>query len=134
MISWSSRKHESISQSTAEDEYIAASNFCREAMWLRKLVSRLFGENIETTIIHCDNHSCIKLIENLVFDDRSKHMDLKYHYIRDMVQRKVIKLKYIATDEHAAYIMTKPFPLTKFVHFRGKLGVEKNASLAEREC
>jgi hypothetical protein len=51
-----------------------------------------------------------------------------------MVQRKVIKLKYIATDEQATDILTKPLPLTKFVHFRGKLGVAENASLAEREC
>jgi hypothetical protein len=134
MISWSSRKQGSIAQSTAEVEYIVASNANREAVWLRKLISGLFGENLETTIIHCDNQSCIKLTENPVFHDRSKHIDLKYHYIRDMVQRNVIKLKYIATNEHVADILTKPLSLTKFAHFRGKLGVAENASLAEREC
>jgi hypothetical protein len=84
MISWSSRKQGSIAQSTVEAEYIAA-NSSREAIWLRKLIYGLFGENLETTIIHCDNQSCIKLTENSVFHDRSKHIDLKYHYIRDMV-------------------------------------------------
>jgi len=103
-------------------------------MCLRKLVSRLFGEKLPTTIIHCNNQSHIRLTENLVFHDRSKHIDLEYHYIRDMVQRKVIKLKYIATEEHAVDILTKPLPLTKFAHFRGKLGVVENVSLAEREC
>jgi len=134
MISWSSRKQGTIAQSTAEAEYIAASNASREAVWLRKLISGLFGEKLESTIIHCDNQSCIKLTENPVFHDRSKHIDLKYHYIRDMVQRNVIKLKYIATDDQVADILTKPLQLVKFALFRDKLGVAENASLAEREC
>lgn len=134
MISWSSRKQGTIAQSTAEAEYIAASNASREAVWLRKLISGLFGEKLESTIIHCDNQSCIKLTENPVFHDRSKHIDLKYHYIRDMVQRNVIKLKYIATDDQVADILTKPLQLAKFALFRDKLGVAENASLAEREC
>ena len=117
-----------------EAEYIAASNASREAVWLRKLISGLFGEKLETTIIHCDNRSCIKLTENPVFHDRSKHIDLKYHYIRDMVHRNVIKLKYIATDDQVADILTKSLQLAKFALFRGKLGVAKNASLAKREC
>jgi hypothetical protein len=61
MISWSSRKQGSIAQSIAEAEYIAASDANREAIWLRKLVSGLFGDRLETTIIHCDNQSCLKL-------------------------------------------------------------------------
>jgi len=85
MISWSSQKHGSIAQSTADVEYIVASNANKEAMWLKKLVSGLFGEKLETSTIHCDNQSCIKLSKNLVFHDKSKHIDLKYHYIRDIV-------------------------------------------------
>ena len=134
MISWSSRKQGSIAQSTAEAEYIAASDASKEAVWLRKLISGLFDDKMEATVIHCDNQSCIKLSENPVFHDRSKHIEMKYHFIRDMVQRNMIKLQYIATDEQVADILTKPLPLSKFVYFRGKLGVEENVSLAEREC
>jgi hypothetical protein len=90
MNSWSSRKQGSIAQSKTEDEYIAASDASKEAEWLKKLVSRLFGDKLETTVVHCDNQSSIKLTENLVFHDRSKHIDMKYHYIRDLVQRKTI--------------------------------------------
>jgi hypothetical protein len=134
MISWSSRKQGSIAQSTAEAEYIAASDACREAVWLRKLLSDLFGGKLEPTVIHCDNQSCIKLSEKPVFHDRSKHIEMKYHFIRDMVQRGAMKLQYIRTDEQIADILTKPLSLTKLVHFRDKLGIAENDPLAEREC
>lgn len=89
--------------------------------------------------IYCSEHSwgwiycCWQCQQRAVFHDRSKHIDLKYHYIRDMVQWNVIKLKYIVTDEQVADILTKPLPLTKFAHFRGKLGVAERASLSKRE-
>ena len=57
-----------------------------EAIWIQKLLVSLFGQKVETTVIHCDNQSCIKLFENPVFHDRSKHIDIKYHFIRDCVQ------------------------------------------------
>ena len=67
MISWSSRKQGSIAQSTTKAEYIAASDASKEAVWLKKLVSGLFGDKLETTVVHCDNQSCIKLTENPLF-------------------------------------------------------------------
>jgi hypothetical protein len=84
----------------------------------------LFDDKIETTVIHYDNKSCINLSENIVFHDRSKHIEMKYHFIKDMVQRNMIKLQYIPTSEQVADILAKPLPLSKFVYFRGKLGVE----------
>ena len=74
--------------STAEAEYIELSVAVREAVWLRKLLTDLFDHEMDSTIIHCDNQSCVKLFENLVFHDKLKHIDIKYHYIIDMVQRK----------------------------------------------
>jgi hypothetical protein len=79
MISWSSRKQGSIAQSTTEAEYIATSDASKEVVWLRKLVSGVFGDKLKTTVVHCDNQSCIT--ENPVFHDRSKHIDMKYCYI-----------------------------------------------------
>lgn len=85
MISWSSRKQGSIAQSTVEVEYIPASGASREAVWIRKLISGLFGERLEPIVIHCDNWRCMKLSANQAFHDRSKHIEMKYHYIKDMV-------------------------------------------------
>ena len=92
MISWASKKQDSIAQSSAEAEYIVASDACKEAVWLRKLISDMFKGKLDSTIIHCDNQSCIKLSENLVFHDRSKHIEMRYHFIRDLVQRGDLKL------------------------------------------
>ena len=85
MISWSSKKQSSIAQSTAEAEYIVASVASKDAMWLRNLLSDLCSAEHEPTFIHCDNQSCIKLSKNLMFHDRSKHIEMRYHYVQDMV-------------------------------------------------
>ena len=85
MISWSSRKQASIAQSTIEVEFIAVSDAYKEGVWLKTLISDLFEGKLDSMIIHCDNQSCIKLSENSVFHDRSKHIEMKYHFIRYLV-------------------------------------------------
>ena len=65
-------------------------------------------------VILCDNQSCIKMTENSVFNDRSKHIEIRYHFIRDMVQRGALKLQYISTDEQVDDVMTKPLSRVKF--------------------
>jgi hypothetical protein len=123
MISWQSRKQSSIALSMAEAEYIVACSASCEAIWLRKLLTGLFDLEMEATAILCDNQSCIKMIENPVFHDKSKHIEIRYHYIHDMVQRGAIKLRYISTDEQVANVLTKPLSHVKFEHFQDKLGV-----------
>jgi hypothetical protein len=77
MISWQSRKQSSIALSTTEAEYIVASSASSEAIWrLRKLLTGLFDLEMKATMILCDNQSCIKMTENLVFHDRSKHIEI----------------------------------------------------------
>jgi hypothetical protein len=123
MISWQSRKQSSIALSTAEVKYIAACSASCEAIWLRKLLTGLFDLEMEATTILCDNQSCIKMTENPIFHDRSKHIEILYHYIRDMVQRGALKLLCISTDEQVANVLTKPLSRVKFEHFRDKLGI-----------
>ena len=109
--------------STTEAEYIAACSACSEDVWLRKFLLGLFDQELDATCIYCDNQSCIKLSKNPVFYDKSKHIDIKYHYICDMVEKGVVKLQYVATDEQVADVLTKSLSKVKFEYFRDKLGV-----------
>jgi hypothetical protein len=113
-------KQSCVALSTTEAEYVIA---CREAMWLQKLLYGLFGLTLEVTYIWCDNQSCMKLSKNLVFCDRLKHIEIKYHYIRDMVHRGALMLHYMTTEEKVTDVLTKPLSRTKFEHFRDNLGV-----------
>jgi len=85
MISWYYRKQTSVALNMVEVEYIATCSSSKEAVWLRKMLARLFDWELDVTMIHYNNQSCIKLSENPVDHDRSRHIDIKYHYIRDMV-------------------------------------------------
>ena len=123
MISWSNRKQGSIAQITVEVEYITVSASCKEVVWLRKILYELFEGKIDSMIIHCDNQSCINILENPLFHDRSKHIEMRYHFIKYLVQRGALKLQYIRTDEHIANILTKPLTTSKFVYFHDKLGI-----------
>jgi hypothetical protein len=120
--------------STAEAKYIALSVAVCEAVWLRKLLTDLFDHEMDPNTIHCDNQSCVKLSENPVFHDRSKHIEIKYYYITDMVQRKTVHVQCLSTHEQIADIFTKPLAKTKFEYFCERLGLVENASLVEREC
>ena len=88
---------------------------------------------MDVTYIFCDNQSCVKLSENPVFHDKSKHIEIKFHYIRDMVQRKAVKLQYVATDEQIVDVLTKPLAKVKFEYFRERLGVIQNETPRKRE-
>jgi hypothetical protein len=102
-----------------------------EVIWLRKLLAGLFGQVLEPMVIYCDNRSSVKVSKYPLFHDRLKHIEIRYHFIRDMVQKGAIKLQYNPTDEQIVDILTKPLVKGKFVYFRDKLGVLENSSLAK---
>ena len=77
---------------TAEAEYVAACSASYEVVLLKKLLFNLFDLQLDATCIYCDNHSCLNLSKNPVFHEKSKHIKIKYHYTRDMVQRGAVKL------------------------------------------
>ena len=85
VISWFSRKPSCVALNTAEAEYATACSASCEVVWLRKILSDLFDLRLDATCTYCDNQSCVKLPKNPVFHDESKHIEIKYHYIRDMV-------------------------------------------------
>jgi hypothetical protein len=133
-VSWFSQKQKLVALSSAEVEYMAASQASCEALCLCKILIGLFGVQLRPTVIFCDNHSFIKLLENPVFHDRSKHIEIQYHFICDYVQRGAVELQYISTEEQVADILTKAFNMGKFVFFRDKIGVVSNTFLGMREC
>ena len=87
------------------------------------MLEYLFDEEIDVTDIHCDNHSCIKMTKYPVFHDKSKHIEVRYHFVRDMVQKGAIKLKYLPTEEKVADVLTKHLAHVKFEYFQEKPGV-----------
>ena len=81
------------------------------------MLSRLFDAEIDVTDILCDNQSCMRMTENPVFHDKSKHIEIKYHFIWDMMQKGAIKLKYVPIEEQVADVLTKPLAHVKFEYF-----------------
>jgi hypothetical protein len=120
VVSWYNRKQRSVALSSAEAEYMVASQATCEAIWMRKILVGLFGQMMDPTVIYCDNQSCIKLSENPVFHDRSKHIDIQYHHLRDCVQRQIMLLQYILTEEQDVDILTKALSRGKFEFHRCK--------------
>eukprot|EP00253_Pinus_taeda_P001956 PITA_01956 len=133
-VSWYNRKQRFVALSSVEAEYMAASLAACEAIWMRKILVGLFGSHLEPTVIYCDNQSCIKLSANPVFHDRSKHIDISYHHIRDCVQQRIMLLSYIPTEDQDVDILTKALTKSKFEYHRGRIGVANNPYIVEREC
>ena len=86
---------------------MVASQAACEAIWMWKILVGLFGQRMDPTVIYCDNQSCIKLSENPVFHDRSKHIDIWYHHLRDCVVKRIRSFLYVLIKEQDANILTK---------------------------
>ncbi|WJZ90555.1 hypothetical protein VitviT2T_009691 [Vitis vinifera] len=132
VICWNSRKQEVVAQSTTEAEYISLAAAANQAIWLRKLLADLGQEQSSPTKLYCDNKSVISITQNLVQHGRTKHINVKFHSIREAEKNSLVKLHYCATDEQLADIMTKGLPKSRLEFLRLKLGMSK-ANLKE-EC
>lgn len=123
-VSWLSKKQATVALSTAEAEYVALSTATQEAIWLRRLLADM-GEPPEgPTEIYEDNQGAISMAKNPVGHARTKHIDIRYHFVRERVQDGAITLKYIGTDEMVADILTKPLPKHRFEKLVTKLGMK----------
>lgn len=122
-ISWSSKKQEVVALSTSEAEYIAATSAACQVVWLRRLVADFNQKPVGATEIFCDNRSTIAMTKKPAFHSRTKHIDVRYHYIRSLVFTGEIILKSCDTNEQAADIFTKSLSQAKHEFFRGQLGV-----------
>jgi hypothetical protein len=122
LISWFSKKQNSVALSTAEAEYIAAGSSCSQMMWMKQMLQEY---NVEQDVLtlYCDNLSAINISKNPIQHSRTKHIDIRHHFIRDLVEDNVITLEHVNTEEQIADIFTKALDLKKFEKLRGMLGI-----------
>uniref|UniRef100_H3H975 Integrase catalytic domain-containing protein n=2 Tax=Phytophthora ramorum TaxID=164328 RepID=H3H975_PHYRM len=125
-VSWGSKKQSSVSLSTSEAEYIALSLAIQEGKWIHRLLCEILAAANETgpeLMIREDNQSCIKMTKNPVNHGRAKHIDIKYHHIRDEVKRGEVKLEYCETSVMLADIMTKALAGPRHTELTAALGI-----------
>jgi len=128
-ISWKSKKQSTISRSSAEAEYRSLASTVAKLVWLRGLLSELgVGLNGPVTVF-CDSKSAIQIATNLVFHERTKHIDIDCHFIREKVQLGLVKLLHIPTIEQQADILTKGLGIGQHTYLVSKLGM-KNIFMA----
>eukprot|EP00253_Pinus_taeda_P011002 PITA_11002 len=134
-ISWASKKQRIVALSTAEVEYVAATAVACQAVWMRRMLRSLSQEQAKATVIFCDNSSAIALSKNSMFHKRTKHIDTRFHYIRELVNNGEIILEHCSTQEQVADILTKPTHQKSFEFLRKCLGmIECPAVEIKGEC
>ncbi|KAG6418439.1 hypothetical protein SASPL_120643 [Salvia splendens] len=122
-FTWMSKKQPIVTLSTCEAEYVAATFSVCHAVWLRSLLAELGWSQKEPTTIFVDNKSAIALSKNPVFHNRSKHIDIRFHYIRECVANQEIQVKYVKSQDQVADIFTKPLKFEDFIKIRMLLGM-----------
>jgi hypothetical protein len=122
-VSWASKKQELITLSTAEAEYVAATHAAKECIWLRRLTGPMFGPPSKPTTLFCDNQAALRLAEDDNYHARTKHIDIRYHFVRQTITNKQITMVYCPSEDMTADILTKPLPKYKAaIHVQG-LGI-----------
>jgi uncharacterized membrane protein YciS (DUF1049 family) len=127
LVSWFSKKQQTVSNSTAEAEYIAAGSCCAQILWIRNQL-RDYGFVLDKIPILCDNTSAIAITNNPVQHSRTKHIDIRYHFIREHVMNGTVELFFIPTEEQTADIFTKSIDESTFTRLVGKLGMLNSPS------
>ncbi|QRV89310.1 Retrovirus-related Pol polyprotein from transposon TNT 1-94 [Ceratobasidium sp. AG-Ba] len=123
LIAYSSRKQPTISLSSTEAEYVATSSAARELIWIRQFISELGLLPEGPTTVFSDNQSSIALAKNPANHQNTKHIRVKYHFIREVIALRELDLKYIPTDDQVADVLTKPLGCLKFTRFVSAMGM-----------
>ncbi|GJW92234.1 ribonuclease H-like domain, reverse transcriptase, RNA-dependent DNA polymerase [Tanacetum coccineum] len=124
-ISWNTQKQATVALSSCESEFIAATAAATQALWLKRLLSKLTHSQEEKITIQVDNKSAIALMKNPVFHGRSKHIDTKYHFIRECVEREDIQVEFVSGEYQKADILTKALPKIRFLTMRQLIGLKE---------
>ncbi|KAK9048587.1 hypothetical protein SSX86_032448 [Deinandra increscens subsp. villosa] len=113
LISWQSKKQHTVSKSTAEAEYVAASAGTSQVVWIQNQLTD-YGMEFVNTPIFCDNAAALEIVKNPVQHSKTKHIDIKVHFIRDCFDRELIQLQKVSSDQNVSDIFTKPLPRPNF--------------------
>ncbi|GJT86064.1 hypothetical protein Tco_1067781 [Tanacetum coccineum] len=128
-IAWSSKQQPTVTLSTTETEFVAATTCACQVLWLRRMLEYIGLTKEKGTIVNCDNMSTIKLSKNSVMHNRSKHIDVRYYFLRDLVNDGAIELRYCNTLAQVADIMTKPLKVDRFEKLQDMIGMVKATEL-----
>jgi hypothetical protein len=122
-ISWSAKRQEIVSLFTIESEYVATMHVSKEALWLCSLLSQLFGPTSGPTTLFSDNQSAIALRKDHQYHTCTKHIDIRFHFIRWIVENGSLQLIFCQTKDMVTDTLTKPLPSAKVKHFAKELGL-----------
>ncbi|GKC18666.1 hypothetical protein Tco_1020816 [Tanacetum coccineum] len=125
VVSWKATLQHVVALSTTEAEYMALTEAVKESIWLKGLLIEL-GVNLRSVVVNCDNQSAIHLSRNAMFHERTKHINVRYHFIKDIMESKEIEVEKIGTKDNAADAFTKVVPGPKFKYCMKILGVGIN--------
>ncbi|GJW68284.1 putative ribonuclease H-like domain-containing protein [Tanacetum coccineum] len=122
LISWQCKKQTIVATSSTEAEYVAAANCCGQVLWIQNQLLD-YGYNFMNTKIFIDNQSTICIVKNPVFHQRTKHIEIRHHFIRDANEKKLIQVLKIHTDDNVADLLTKAFDGPRFNHLVVNIGM-----------
>ena len=134
LISWSSKRQQTVSRSSAEAEYRGVANAVAEACWLRQLMAELHRPLLRATVVYCDNISAIYLSTNPVQHQRTKHVEIDLHFVRERVAFGDVRVLHVPTSSQYADIFTKGLPSNIFTEFRSSLNVRLAPALTAGGC
>lgn len=124
-VSWSSKRQDVVALSTSEAEYIALSHAIKEAIWLRNYLHEVWKLPLHPTPVLSDNQSAIALAKDDRYHSRTKHIDIRYHFICYHIEKGNVEVSYCPTEDMVADILTKALPSMKAKHFASCLGLAK---------
>jgi len=122
LVSWFSRKQVSVALSTTEAEYVAAGSCCAQTLWMRQQLMD-YGLKLDHIPLRCDNTSAINLTKNPILHSRTKHIEIRHHFIRDHALKGDVEIEFVETQNQLADIFTKPLDKESFFKIRSELGI-----------
>jgi len=134
LVSWSSKRQPTVSRSSAEAEYRAVANGVAEATWLRQLLQELHQPLQSACLVYCDNVSAVYLSTNPIQHQRTKHVEIDLHFVRERVAIGAVRVLHVPTTSQFADVFTKGLPSTVFMEFRSSLNVRANDALTAGGC